>query len=365
MPAPAQPQIRRSTSSRRSGSRQTRRLAAEHRNRLRVAADAITCCRSSPSSADADHDRGGRPLPGGEGPRGSLSPTSINKTITRLAQILEVAVEYELSTATRAKGKRRRVKASQPAPVWLDRAEHIARAAGRGGRARPRGQARIGSTCQRRAILSTLVFAGLRIGELLDLGGATSTSRPAGSRAGVQDGRRRAAGRHASGAPRRADRARRPRAAPPAISCSRRATGSRTVAARPRGCSRRRLSRERAAGEARRGPLPERPTPHKLRHTFASLLVALGVDPGSRDGSARAHGRDVHAAGLPPRDAPRSGVPRRAAGALVGLDSRDGLHVLPGGAEWAAMGSSDGPSVPALTVDSPHRDEKVATSRAF
>ena len=28
-------------------------------------------------------------------------------------------------------------------------------------------------------------------------------------------------------------------------------------------------------------PLPEGLTPHKLRHTFASLLVALGVDPGA------------------------------------------------------------------------------------
>ncbi len=28
-------------------------------------------------------------------------------------------------------------------------------------------------------------------------------------------------------------------------------------------------------------PLPDRLSPHKLRHTFASLLVALGVDPGS------------------------------------------------------------------------------------
>lgn len=27
--------------------------------------------------------------------------------------------------------------------------------------------------------------------------------------------------------------------------------------------------------------MPERLTPHKLRHTFASLLVALGVDPGA------------------------------------------------------------------------------------
>ena len=28
-------------------------------------------------------------------------------------------------------------------------------------------------------------------------------------------------------------------------------------------------------------PLPEGLTPHKLRHTFASLLIALGVDPGA------------------------------------------------------------------------------------
>jgi integrase len=28
-------------------------------------------------------------------------------------------------------------------------------------------------------------------------------------------------------------------------------------------------------------PLPEGLTPHKLRHTFASLLVALGTDPGA------------------------------------------------------------------------------------
>lgn len=28
-------------------------------------------------------------------------------------------------------------------------------------------------------------------------------------------------------------------------------------------------------------PLPERLTPHKLCHTFASILVALGIEPGS------------------------------------------------------------------------------------
>jgi integrase len=33
--------------------------------------------------------------------------------------------------------------------------------------------------------------------------------------------------------------------------------------------------------DAEEVPLPEGLTPHKLRHTFASILVALGVDPGS------------------------------------------------------------------------------------
>ena len=33
--------------------------------------------------------------------------------------------------------------------------------------------------------------------------------------------------------------------------------------------------------EAGDAPLPAGLTPHKLRHTFASILVAIGVDPGS------------------------------------------------------------------------------------
>ena len=47
------------------------------------------------------------------------------------------------------------------------------------------------------------------------------------------------------------------------------------------GCSRlpSKVANERLdhAGEV---PLPQRLTPHKLRHTFASVLVALGGDPG-------------------------------------------------------------------------------------
>src|SRR5690349_7062071 len=33
--------------------------------------------------------------------------------------------------------------------------------------------------------------------------------------------------------------------------------------------------------EAEATPLPEKLTPHKLRHTFTSILVALGTDPGA------------------------------------------------------------------------------------
>ena len=54
-----------------------------------------------------------------------LSPATINKTLMRLTQILDVAQEYGLVDRNAAKGKRRRVKASKSAPVWLDRAEHI------------------------------------------------------------------------------------------------------------------------------------------------------------------------------------------------------------------------------------------------
>jgi hypothetical protein len=56
-----------------------------------------------------------------------LSPASINKTVALLAQILDRAVEYPeyAITSKPALGRRRRLKADKPAPVWLDSAEHI------------------------------------------------------------------------------------------------------------------------------------------------------------------------------------------------------------------------------------------------
>lgn len=99
---------------------------------------------------------------------GEISATSINKTITRLAQILEVAVERELIERNSARGKRRRLKERRPERTWLDRAEQIAALLEAGGELD--AEARVDRRATpRRAFLATLTLAGLRIGEALDL----------------------------------------------------------------------------------------------------------------------------------------------------------------------------------------------------
>jgi integrase len=98
---------------------------------------------------------------------GRLSPTSINKTITRLAQILEVAVEYGYIERNPAKGRRRRVKASKPQRSWLDRVDQIAALLEASGELD--AEAKRDPQPQRRVMIATLVFAGLRIGEMLAL----------------------------------------------------------------------------------------------------------------------------------------------------------------------------------------------------
>lgn len=99
---------------------------------------------------------------------GALSATSINRTIQRLAQVLEVAVERELIERNTARGKRRRLKPRKPTRTTLDRAEQIealllgARAVDANARVDQR-------TTPRATLLSILVFSGLRIGEALAL----------------------------------------------------------------------------------------------------------------------------------------------------------------------------------------------------
>ncbi|HEY5342883.1 MAG TPA: hypothetical protein VIJ66_04405 [Solirubrobacteraceae bacterium] len=137
-----------------------------------------------------------------ERPPRALSAVSINKTITRLGQILEVALEYELIDRNPARGKRRGLKTTKPTPVWLDSAEHIEAlldAAGALDRvASVKGGVRQkGGLIYRRAMLATFVFAGPRISELtalrwrdVDLAGSRITIRKSKTDAGMRAGTR-------------------------------------------------------------------------------------------------------------------------------------------------------------------------------
>jgi len=84
-----------------------------------------------------------------------LSPNAINKTLTRLAQILEVAVEYGHIERNPAKGKRRRVKGTEPCRSWVEPEQLPALLDAADAYLRP--------------LIATLAGAGLRIGEAVAL----------------------------------------------------------------------------------------------------------------------------------------------------------------------------------------------------
>jgi integrase len=109
-------------------------------------------------------DRRGRKY---RGPRRSLSNTSINKLLATLGAVLEVAVEYGHIKANPAHGRRRRLPSVTPRRLWLDRAEHIETLLDAAGKLDEKARVRSG---QRRALLATFVYGGLRIGEALALG---------------------------------------------------------------------------------------------------------------------------------------------------------------------------------------------------
>ena len=98
---------------------------------------------------------------------GRLRPNAVNKTLTRLAQVLEAAVEYGYLERNPARGRRRRLKATTPKRTWIE-SEQVAPLLDAAG-AIDAERTRSNDPGGRRAMLATLTLAGLRIGELLAL----------------------------------------------------------------------------------------------------------------------------------------------------------------------------------------------------
>jgi integrase len=216
---------------------------------------------------------------------GRLSPSSINKMISTLATILEIAVEYEILDRNPAAGSRRKLPEPKPRRTYLDRPSHIAALlagaealdVARGDRPGPR------PVPYRRALVATLAFAGPRISEALDLRWKDVD---------LAAGKLRIRGRKTAAAHRVVDLlpALRDELAGLAAADSHRTPESRVFRTSKGGSLgatnvRKRIlapaveEARKMTSEAEEEPFPEGITPHSLRRTFASILVALGRDP--------------------------------------------------------------------------------------
>lgn len=203
---------------------------------------------------------------------GRLAPNAINKTITRLAQVLEVAEEYGRIERNPAKGKRRKVKATEPRRSWvepeqlpylLDAADHYMR-----------------------PIVAVLAGAGLRIGEACaldwrDVQLATGTLIVRESKTAAGAGREvyLPVGLHEELATWRARSPRTGKDDPVFVS---RARSGRHARQTPRNVQARLRTAVKAANEAL-GKVEMEPigavSPHSLRRTYASLRAAMRDDP--------------------------------------------------------------------------------------
>jgi integrase len=212
-----------------------------------------------------------------------LSARSVNMTLACLAAVLDEALEQGVITGRNpAVGKRRRLKAERPSRTYLDRAEQIEALLDAAGELD--GEAHRQGVAHRRAALATLVLAGLRIGELLDL--RWSNVHLGSGRLSVRGGKTAAAERKVDLLPLLRDelvllaadhrREEAPDAYVFATSEGNR-QGATNVRRRILAPAVKRANEALAKREAE--PMPERLTPHSLRRTFASLLYALGATP--------------------------------------------------------------------------------------
>jgi integrase len=211
-----------------------------------------------------------------------LSASSINKTIDVLRSYLAVAVDYKLLAANPAEGRRRRLKVKGNRPVHLDTVAHIIAVLDVAARldASPRWHC-----VDRRAIVATLVLAGPRAHEVANLLWRDidlANRRIYVGRSKTDAGLREIPMQPLLHAELTAHRARCQHTGPDDLVFSTSTGGKRHKDNLGNRILKPLLARadERLLkpGEV---PLPKGVTPHKLRHTFASVVVACGEDPSS------------------------------------------------------------------------------------
>jgi len=211
-----------------------------------------------------------------------LSATSINKTLDTLQWVLSFAVEYRHLESNPAEGKRRRLRVEQRRPVHLDNPDQI--------------EALLDAALQldrepywrasdRRAIVSTLILAGPRAHELCHM--LWRDVDLANGRINVGRSKTQAGLREINMPPILRDdlathKAHAYRSGPDDLVFPTMTGGRRDKDNVRNRVLKQAVKRADELLEARgHVPLPKGVTPHKLRHTFASTLIACGEDPAS------------------------------------------------------------------------------------
>ena len=215
-------------------------------------------------------------------PRRPLNAASINKTLKLLSWVLSIGVEYGHIDRNPAEGRRRRLPEPKHAPVHLDTVEQI--------QALLDACAALDRSPQRRsegrvAVISTLLFAGPRAEELCDL--LWRDIDLANGRIFIGRSKTQAGLREIDLLPVLRDtlathKANAYRCGPDDLVFPT-ATGGRrdrhNLRSRTLGLAIKRA--DELLAKRGQPSLPRGLTTHKLRHTFASILVATGEDPAS------------------------------------------------------------------------------------
>ncbi len=211
-----------------------------------------------------------------------LSASSINKTIDVLQSVLAVAVERKILDTNPAAGRRRRLKKQAKRPVHLDNVHQIQALLDAAAELDRNPGWRIDD---RRANVATLVLGGPRAMELtralwrdVDLANGRIQIGRSKTEAGLREIHLLPLLRDELAA----HKARSLRTGPNDLVFPHGRGGIRGVANLRERVLKPVLARADELLAARgQTPLPPGVTPHKLRHTFASILVACGEDPTS------------------------------------------------------------------------------------